>query len=132
VLVGLSCCVLTGCGALEDEGVRLARRIGDEAQALRRSPKDQLVFSYIPRSGTGHRYSIGAGRSAWCPTPPCDESRREQTSLTVSVERGRHGSTTVHKRFVAVPRALEVRKNGEPTQIVLRKNHDVVELVELR
>jgi hypothetical protein len=87
------------------------------------------VVSYAPESGIDQRYSIRIGKSVWCPEPPCHEN---QGALTVGVERGRHGSTTYHMRFVAVPRPLEIRKAREVTRLVLRKNGDVIELVELR
>ena len=127
-LLVLGCCAF-GCGVLGDEGVWLGERIGDAAERLRRSSQTELVFAYVPRAGADQRYSIGVGKSVWCPAPPCYEN---EGGLTVSVERGRHGSTTYHTRFVAVPTALKIAKFGQPTQVVLRKNKGAIELVELR
>jgi hypothetical protein len=121
---------LAGCGhLLGDEGEWLGEKIGDAATQLRRSTQTELVIPYAPESGVNQRYSIGIGKSIWCPTPPCNEN---QGALTVSVEHGRHGSTTYHMRFVAVPQPLEIHKNGEPTQLVLRKAGDLIQLVEVR
>lgn len=129
-VVALSCCYLAGCGhLLGDEGEWLGERIGDAAEQLRHSTQPELVLSYAPESGVNQRYSIGVGKSVWCPKPPCSEN---QGALTVDVEHGRHGSTTYHMRYVAVPRPLEIHKTGQPTRLVLRKNKDVIELVELR
>ena len=128
--IALACC-LVGCGGhlLGDEGVWLAEKIGDAAEQLRHSAQTELVLTYEPASGADQHYSIGVGKSIWCPKPPCTENRG---GLTVQVEHGRHGSTTYHMRFVAVPQPLEIQKVGQPTQLVLRKDKDVIELVELR
>ncbi|MGH9888548.1 MAG: hypothetical protein ACREBE_23650 [bacterium] len=130
VSIMLGCC-LVSCGVhiLGDEGEWLGERIGVAADKLRHSGQAELVVSYAPESGINQRYSIGIGKSVWCPRPPCYEN---QGALTVEVERGRHGSTTYHMRFVAVPKPLEIHKVGEATAIVLRKNGDSIELVELR
>ena len=124
-------CFIVGCGAhiLGDEGEWLGERIGRAADQLRHSTDAESVISYAPESGVNQRYSIGIGRSVWCPKPPCFEN---QGALTVEVERGRHGSTTYHMTFVAVPKPLEIQKTGEETQLVLRKNGSVIELVALR
>jgi hypothetical protein len=130
VSIVLGCC-LVSCGAhiLGDEGEWLGERIGDAADQLRHSAQAELVISYVPESGINQEYSIGIGKSRWCPNPPCYENRG---ALTVEVARGRHGSTTYHMRFVAVPKPLEIHKVGEATRLVLRKNGDRIELVELR
>jgi hypothetical protein len=112
-----------------DEGVWLGQRIGEAAQKLRASPDSVMVFEYSPAKGVDQQYSVGVGASKWCPSPGCPG---ELSGLTVSVERGHHGSTTVHKRYVAVPAALLIEKNGAPTQVVLRRRGDVIELVALR
>ncbi|MND01451.1 hypothetical protein D3C83_204480 [compost metagenome] len=69
------------------------------------------------------------GRMVWCPQPPC---RENIGGLTVSVERGRHGSTTYHVRFVAVPAPLLIKKVDQKTEIVLRKIGDTIAVVALR
>jgi hypothetical protein len=120
---------LAGCHVVGDEREWLGERIGKAADQLRRSAKTELVISYASESGVNQRYSVGVGKSVWCPTPPCNEN---QSALTVSVERGRQGSTTYHMRFVAVPAPLQIQKNGAATEVVLRKVGDIIELVELR
>ena len=130
-LLIVACCCLADCGPhiLGDEGEWLGEKIGDAATTLRRSPEPELVLVYQPESGVNQRYSIGIGKSLWCPEPPCYENHG---SLTVLVERGRHGSTTYHTRFVAVPRFLEIQKDGQTTQIVLRKTREGIALIDLR
>lgn len=123
------CSLLLSCDVFGDEGVWLGEKIGSAADELRHSTQTELVISYAPRSGVNQQYSIGIGRTVWCPAPPC---RENQGGLTVEVEHGRHGSTTYYSRFVAVPKPLEIHKTGQPTQLILRKNKDVIELVELR
>lgn len=129
VVIVVLCCSFLGCGVFGDEGVWLGEKIASAAEQLRHSTQAELVISYAPKAGVDQRYSVGVGKSVWCPAPPCYENRG---GLTVQVEHGRHGSTTYHTTFVAVPRPLEVHKVGQPTQVVLRKNKDVIELVELR
>jgi hypothetical protein len=128
-IITLACCLGSCSPLLGDEGEWLGEKIGDAADRLRRSGQSELVLSYAPQSGRDERYSIGVGKSVWCPTPPCPQN---QGALTVDVEHGRHGSTTYHMKFVAVPQPLEIHKTAEPTQLVLRKNRDTVELVQLR
>jgi len=127
----VACCCLGGCHfhLLGDEGEWLGERIGDAADELRHSAQTELILSYAPDAGVNQRYSVGVGKSVWCPQPPCYENRG---ALTVELEHGRHGSTTYHMRFVAVPKPLMIHKEGQGTQVVLRKNKDVIELVELR
>jgi hypothetical protein len=113
-----------------DEGVWLGYRIGEAAERLRSSPDTMATLEYVPAKGTDQRYSVGIGVSRWCPAPPCDS--REMSGLTVSVERGHHGSTTVHKRYVAVPAPLHIDKSGARTLVVLRKHGDTIQVSELR
>jgi hypothetical protein len=130
IVTVLLCSFAISCvNPLGDEGSWLGAKIGDAAEKLRHSSKSELIVSYVPHAGANQRYSIGIGKSVWCPEPPCYEN---QGALTVEVERGRHGSTSYHMSFVAVPRRLEIHKFGAATEIVLRKNKDVIELVEIR
>ncbi len=123
--------VVAACDSriVSDEGVWLGQRIGDAAEELRSSPDSVKVIEYVPAKGVDQTYSVGIGKSIWCPTPPCSEN---QGALTVAVEHGNHGSTTVHMRHVAVPSPLSVQKRGEPTHVVLRKRNGIIEVVELR
>jgi hypothetical protein len=133
ILSALTCVSLAACDSrnfFNDEGVWLGQRIGEAAERLRASTDTILMLEYTPREGMDQTYTVGMGISRWCPNPPCDP--REQSGLTVSVERGHHGSTTVHKRHVAVPAPLSVTKHGERMNIVLRKNGDVIEVAGIR
>lgn len=113
-----------------DEGVWLGKRIGAAAEQLRASSDTTLAVEYAPSQGFEQRYTVGIGASKWCPQPPCDP--REQSGLTVSVESGHSGSTTVHKRHVAVPASLSITQAYGRTIIFLRKNGDVIEVVAIR
>ncbi len=113
-----------------DEGVYLAQRIGDAAEKLRASSDTMAAVEYSPNEGIDQRYTVGIGASKWCPDPPCDPG--EQSGLTVHVERGNSGSTTVHKRYVAIPAALHLERASGRTNVFLRKNGDVIEVVAIR
>ena len=125
--------VLGGCDGrrlIDDEGSWLGRRIGQAADELRHSAENELVLTYAPLEGVDQKYWIGMGKMVWCPSPPCLQN---EGGLTVTVERGRHGSTTHHVRFVAVPAPLQISKEGKPTEIVLRKiGGDTIGVVALR
>jgi hypothetical protein len=130
-LIFACCFVTSGACFLDDEGVRLGRQLGDAATDLRRSADTQLIVAYKPRSGVNQKYSVGLGKMVWCPAPPC---RQNWGALTVAMgPNGRGGSTTIHTRFVAVPRPLMIQKEGEPTRIVLRKiAADTIAVIALR
>lgn len=128
-----ACIALAGCDARtfgSDEGVWLGKRIGEAAETLRASSDTMIMVEYSPRQGFDQRYTVGFGASKWCPHPPCDA--REQTALTVSVERGHSGTTTVHKRHVAVPAPLSIVQSYGRTNVVLRKNGNVIEVVRIQ
>jgi hypothetical protein len=129
----LALAVLTSCDGrrlIDDEGSWLGARIGKAAEELRRSPETELVLSYSPLEGVDQKYWVGMGKMVWCPNPPCSQNGG---GLTVTLERGRHGSTTHHMLFVAVPARLQISKEGRPTQIVLRKTAgDTISVVALR
>jgi len=113
-----------------DEGVRLGKQLGREAQAMRESHEDERVFTYHPLLGSDQQYWVGIGAGS-----KCDPDRGllcGDSGLTVRVERGRSGSTTYHRRFVSVPNALSVEKHGESLQVSLHKVGDNVELVRMR
>lgn len=125
-----ACGLAAGACLLDDEGVRLGRKLGDAAAQLRRSSATELVLTYEPRSGVKQKYSVGLGKMVWCPTPPCLQN---MGGLTVSMgPKGRGGSTTIHARYVAVPTPLIIHKEGEPTRLVLRKIADTIAVVALR
>jgi len=116
--------VLSACGHLfEDNGVHLAAVLEDGAVKLRASDASEIVVQYetldggsdpyyveiVPSSGPGQRgsYLVVSGRS--------------------------RGGTSAHNSAVFVPQRLYIEKSqGGPTDIVLRKNGDRVDVVELR
>jgi len=120
---------LASCHVLGDEGEWLGERIGAEAQAMRRAGDTLRVIAYEPVAGVHHRYSVALGRSTWVPMPPTPFSNG---ALTVIVAGGRSGSTTYHERYVAVPRSLHAEREGVATQLVLRRQGDTIQVVQLR
>lgn len=113
-----------------DEGVRLGQRLAREAQSLRESHESERVFSYRPLLGAHQEFSVGIGAGSQCAPEQgrfCGDS-----GLTVRVERGNSGSTTYFRRFVSVPKALYIAKNGSDLVVALRKTGGNVEVVALR
>jgi len=115
--------LLCGCGHLfEDNGVHLAAVLEDGAAKLRASDASEIVVQYETLDGGTDPYYIemvpssGPGRGSY---------------LVVS---GRsRGGTSSHNPAVFVPQRLYIEKRlGGPTDIVLRKDGDRVDVVELR
>jgi len=129
-LLALGVLAVIALGGARDEGERLGEMISDGAQQLTYSNDDESILRYVPRSGSNQHYwvSVGAGRR--CQERPCPGS--EQSWLTVHTEGRDSGADYSYQRYVTVPRPLKVVKLRAPVEIVLRKNGDEVELVELR
>jgi hypothetical protein len=129
-LLALGVLAVIALGGARDEGERLGEMISNGAQQLTYSNDDEAVLRYVPRSGINQHYwvSVGAGRR--CPERPCPGS--ELSWLTVHTEGRDSGADYSYQRYVSVPRPLKVMKVRAPVEIVLRKNGDDVELVELR
>lgn len=129
IISAISILSLAACSMLTDEGVSLGSQIAKAGKKLRRSPDSTMVILYEPREGVNQKYSVGIGAAVWCPGPPCPQNT---SGLTVEVERGNHGSTTVHLNVVAVPKALFIEKQGEAVEVTLRKIRDTIQVVRLR
>jgi hypothetical protein len=116
--------LLAGCGHLfEDNGVHLAAVLEDGAVKLRASDAAEIVVPYETLDGGTDPYYIEI--------VPSSGPGQGGSYLVVS---GRsRGGTSAHNSAVFVPQRLYIEKSrGGPTAIVLRRNGDRVEVVELR
>ena len=129
-LLGVGVLAVIALGGARDEGERLGTMISDGAQQLAYSNDDELVLRYFPRSGMDQHYWVSVGAGKRCAERPCPGS--EQSWLTVHTEGRDSGADYSYQRYVSVPRPLKVIKVRAPVEILLRKNGDDVELVELR
>jgi len=113
LLAGAACERLTG-----DAASRLVDAIRDGADRLKRSGSETFVLSVASRSWPGG-----------CPDGYRIEWRADTERLPglgVICTTGTRGyASIVYRRFVRVPRSLQVTKNkGEPATIGLRKDRD--------
>jgi hypothetical protein len=129
-LLGCGVLAVIALGGARDEGQRLGEVLSDGAQQLAYSNDEELVLRYVPRSGMGQHYWVSVGAGKRCPERPCAGS--EQSWLTVHTEGRDSGADYSYQRYVSVPRPLKVIKVRAPVEVVLRKNGDEVELIELR
>ena len=116
--------LLCGCGHLfEDNGVHLAMVLKDGAAKLRASDASEIVVQYETLDGGTDPYYIEI--------VPSSGPGRGGSYLVVS---GRsRGGTSAHNSAVFVPHRLYIEKRlGGPTDIVLRRDDDRVDVVELR
>ena len=130
LLLGIVVVLLMALGGGRDEGERLGTMLGDAAQQLAYSNDDELILRYEPHSGIDQNYWVSVGAGPRCPQRPCPES--ERSWLTVHTQGRDSGADYSYQRHVSVPRPLRVVKNRAAVELVLRKNGDEVELVELR
>jgi hypothetical protein len=120
--------LLSGCGNLfQDNGTHLAYALQSGAAKLRASSATELVVRYETLDSSSVPYyveitpSIAAGQtsSIW------------SSYLVVSGKTP--GGTSYHNRYVFVPQRLYLRKeHGGSTELVLRKEADRINVVELR
>jgi hypothetical protein len=117
--------LLAGCTLLEDNGTHLAYALEKGAKELRSSPATELIVHYETLDGPGTGYyveitpSLQPGSDVW------------GSYLVVSGKTS--GGTSYHNRFLFVPQRLYLRKDqGGATELVLRKEGDRINVVELR
>ena len=130
LLLGLLVIALLALGGGRNEGERLGTMLGDAAQQLAYSNDDELVLRYAPHSGIDQSSWVSVGAGPRCLKRLCPAS--EQSWLTVHTEGRDSGADYSYQRYVSVPRPLKITKSGAAVELVLRKNGDEVELVELR
>jgi hypothetical protein len=121
-------CLLAGCGNLfEDNGTHLAYAIESGVAKLRASSDSQRVVKYETLDGGNDPYYIEI-------TPSFVAGRESSIPSSYLVVSGKtSGGTSYHNRFVLVPQRLYIEKGaGGPTELLLRKEGESVNVVELR
>ena len=120
--------LLAGCGHfLEDNGVHLAYVLEDGAARLHGSDAAELVVRYETLDGGTDPYYIEI-------TPSVVEGQAPDIRGSYLVVSGKsRGGTSSHNPAVYVPLRLYIEKgHGGPTEIVLQKHGDRVDVVCLR
>ncbi len=120
--------LLPGCTFLEDNGTHLAYALEKGASKLRSSGERELVLRYQTLDGPAQAYYVEI-------TPSLNpSSQRQDVWGSYIVVSGRtSGGTSYHNRVVFVPQRLYVeKKQGGPSEIVLRKDADRISVVEVR
>jgi hypothetical protein len=112
-----------------DEGERLSEQIARAANHLQRSSDSEMTITYRPREGVQQHYTVFLAKVRWQPHPPFESP---YPGLTVTVEKGNGGFCNAHVKAVGVPESLQIKKFGEPTEIVLRKAGNEIDVVALR
>jgi hypothetical protein len=131
-LFSIGALLLCGCEALEDNGTHLAYALEKGAKQLRSSNLSELVVKYEPLGGAHEAYEISMVHS---PAPARLDAYGNLASggggyLTVTGRRC--GGTGYHERFVFTPADLYIAKTNAPTEVVLRKVGDRIDVVALR
>jgi hypothetical protein len=122
----------SSCVLFTDNATRLAYDVERGAAALRTSNETAMVLQYRPIGRDDQPYSIQITQSRRAVRVDAFGNIDAPGGSGVTVSGDHPGSTGYHERFVFVPRALKVAKTGGPTEIVLSKVGDRIELVELR
>src|SRR3954462_14536258 len=120
----LSCALVVGLAGggcrfpAVDAASRIVNAVRDAADRLKRSSSDTIVLSVAPRPWPGG--CADGYRVEW----RADADRLP--GLGVICTTGTRGYASIdYRRFVRVPRSLQVTKNkGEPATIGLRKDRD--------
>jgi hypothetical protein len=113
------------CKVFYDDSTYLAARLKKAATRLRSSSDTEAVVRYVPLGGVDQTYEVRFLPSEQSPPP-----YSPRPTLTVTGRTGGH--TNSHRRSFSVPKELRVSKTNTFVEIVLRKNGDRIEVVELR
>jgi hypothetical protein len=119
---------LSGCGnALEDNGTHLSFALEKAAQELRASKASELMVHYQTLDKPKEPYYVEI-------TPSIASGSAANVWGSYLVVSGKNsGGTSYHNRFVFVPQRLYVEKTfGGSTELVLRKDKDRINVVEVR
>ncbi len=121
-----------GCSVFEDNGTHLAYALEKGAKELRGSDRTELVVHYEPLEGLTDDYEVNIVHAN---SPTRLDSLGNVTGggggyLTVTGSR--HGGTSYHERFVFTPVDLRIRKHAAPTELILRKVGDRIDVVGIR
>jgi hypothetical protein len=120
--------ILVACGNIfEDNGTHLAYVLEKGAAKLRDSGDPELIVRYETLDGGNDPYYIEI-------TPSFVEGQPTRMPGSYLVVSGKtRGGTSYHNRFVLVPRRLYLEKSaGGPAELVLRREGENVDVVELR
>jgi hypothetical protein len=126
--------ILLGCTALglEDNSTHLAFAIGKGVEELRSSNLSELVVHYMPLGSLGETYQVTMRHSREVVRVDAFGNTLNQGGGYLTVTGVHHGGTNYHERFVFTPRDLKIVKTNAPTEVVLRKSGDRIDVVELR
>jgi hypothetical protein len=131
-LLAVGALSLCGCEFMEDNGTHLAHALERGAKKLRDSNLSEYIVKYEPLGGGHESYTITMVHS---PAPLRLDAAGNVVGggggyLTVT---GRQcGGTSYHERFVFTPADLAIAKSNAPTEVVLHKVGDRVDVVALR
>ena len=114
---------LFGCAVLEDNGTHLAFAMERAAAQLRESGRDEQVMEYVPMSGADQAYEVRMNASLSTTAP-------YGGYIVVTGKNG--GGTSYQGRYVYIPKAMHIGKQGESTFITLRNNQGRIDVVGLR
>jgi hypothetical protein len=120
--------MLAACSNLfEDNGTHLAYLLEKRAAQLRASNDPELIVRYETLDGGHDPYYIEI-------TPSFIAGQTTNIPGSYLVVSGKtRGGTSYHNRFVLVPRRLYIEKTaGGPAELVLRRDAESVNVVELR
>jgi uncharacterized protein YceK len=121
--------LLPGCSNIvEDNATHLAYALEKASNNLRASDATEVVVHYETLDGPNQGYYVEI-------TPSLQESwqRKDVWGSYLVVSGKTSGGTSYHNRFVFVPHRLYIKKDqGGATELVLRKDGDRINVVEIR
>lgn len=120
------------CALFADNATSLAYELERGATALRASNETSMVIQYRPIGRNDQPYSIDITQSRRVVRVDSFGNIDAPGGSGIRVTGDHPGSTGYHERFVFVPSRLHVAKANAPTEIVLSKVADRIEVVELR
>lgn len=121
--------LLPGCtNIFQDNATHMAYALEKASKHLRASDATEVVVRYQTLDGPTESYHVEI-------TPSVEESWKKKdvwgSYLVVSGKNS--GGTSYHNRFVFVPKRLYVQKDqGGATELILRKDGDRIDVVEMR
>lgn len=121
--------MLSACSNIfEDNATHLAYDLEKASIKLRASDATETVVHYHTLDSSNQGYYVEI-------TPSIEESwkRKDIWGSYIVVSGKTSGGTSYHNRFVYVPKRLYIKKNlGGETEIVLHKNGERIDVVEIR
>jgi hypothetical protein len=124
--------ILSGCTILEDNGTHLAFALEHGARELRASTLSEYIVRYEPLEGINETYEITLQHSREVVRVDAFGNTLNHGGGYLTVTGRHNGGTNYHERYVFTPRDLHIVKTNAPTEVVLRKVGDRIDVVELR